>query len=279
MSMAFRIAPQSLVRRMHEGDLVDATVSRRNVPWTLSNITIRSTRAATTPRIIRDVKPLQVGDVVPQTRFLDQSDHQFTLAHFTGHPAVLAFIYTRCKDPRMCPLISAKFNQLQERLRNSQAHLVEITLDPEYDRPAVLAAYARTFGARSNQWTIGTGDPEEVLNFAAAFGLSVFADEKVGLIHAERTAIINPQGKITTLIDDPGWSPAQIVAEINAQSHQAANPLARLDLVLSKAAVAVCGDRVAGFSGLLDLAVAMMIFASFGWVFFRLGKAILTSRA
>lgn len=279
MTMAFRIVPPSLTRRMHVKDLVDATVSRETEPWTLSRISIQLPNTAKARGIIRDVKSLQVGDSVPQTRFVDQTGEPFTFAHFAGHPAVLAFIYTRCNDPRMCPLISAKFNQLQAQLQNSQTHLVEITLDPEYDRPPVLAAYGRTFGARSSRWTIGTGDPDEVLNFAAAFGLSVFPDEKVGLIHAERTAIISPQGKITNLIDDPGWSLGEIVAEVNTQSHQAANPLARLDLVLSSAAVAVCGNRVAGFSGLFDLGVVLVIFGSFGWLFFCLGKVILTTKA
>ncbi len=279
MTMAFKIIPRSAITRLRTGDLIEATVSRQTEPWTLSNISIQTNHAAAPVNIIRDVKPLQVGDSVPQTKFVDQTGHSFTFSNFLGHPVVLAFVYTRCRDPRMCPLISAKFNQLQERFRSTQTHLVEITLDPEYDRPPVLAAYGRTFGAQPGRWSLGTGNPEEVLNFAAAFGLNVFADQKLGLIHAERTAIVDPGGRLTTLIDDPGWSSGDIVAEVNAQSHQAANPLARVNLALSKAAVAVCGDRVAGFSGLLDLAVALLIFGSFGWVFFRLGRAILTSKA
>ncbi|MDQ6932816.1 MAG: SCO family protein [Candidatus Eremiobacteraeota bacterium] len=279
MTMSFRVVPRGALRRIHSGDVIDATVTRGTQPWTISSISLRSEHAVATPNIIRTVTPLQVGDAVPGTRFIDQTGHPFSFAQLVGRPIVLAFIYTRCKDPRMCPLISAKFNQLQAQFKDSQTHLVEITLDPQYDRPPVLAAYGRTFGARSSRWTIATGDPEEVLNFAAAFGLNVFPDEKLGLIHAERTAIVSPQARIATLIDDPGWSTAEIVAEVNAQSKRPANPLARMDLALSKAAVALCGDRVAGFSGLMDLAVVLIIFGSFGWLFFRLGKGILTSKA
>ncbi len=280
MAMAFKIVPSGDVARMHGGDSIDAVVKGDTQPWTLSQISIHSARrgaAALSP--IRSVKLLHTGDDVPQTRFVDQYGRSFTFADFRGRPLVLAFIYTRCRDPRMCPLISSKFNQLQEQFKNSPAHLVEITLDPQYDRGPVLAKYARTFGARTGRWTIGTGDPESVLNFAASFGLSVFPDERVGLIHAERTAIIDSHGKIEDLIDEAGWSPAEVLAEIDALDHRAASPLARIDLALSKAAVSLCGNRVAGFSGLLDLGIATIIFAAFGWLFFRLGRAILTSKA
>jgi len=53
------------------------------------------------------------------------------------------------------------------------------------------------------------------------------------------------------------------------------NPLARLDYELSKAAVAICGDRVAGFSGLQDLAIVIAIFGAGGWFLVRVGRKIL----
>ena len=63
--------------------------------------------------------------------------------------------YTRCQDPRMCPLISAKFNALQHRIGTRKVHLVEVTLDPSYDRPAVLTRYAKAFGADPARWDAG----------------------------------------------------------------------------------------------------------------------------
>jgi protein SCO1/2 len=171
----------------------------------------------------------------------------------------------------MCPLISAKFGQLQDAFKTGDTKLVEVTLDPEYDTPAVLNKYAALFGAR---WTLATGAPDAVLDFDARFGIQPFADPNLGLIHTERTVLIDRRGVIRYLIDDPAWEPAGIIAQINDIDHRSSNVLARLDLALSRAAVAVCGDRVAGFSGLVDLLVLAVIIAAFGWGFYRIGRAI-----
>jgi cytochrome oxidase Cu insertion factor (SCO1/SenC/PrrC family) len=71
--------------------------------------------------------------------------------------SIVSFIYTRCPDPRMCPLVTAKFARMAKLLDGTPVHLVEITLDPGYDTPAVLRAYARAAGADGDRWTFATG--------------------------------------------------------------------------------------------------------------------------
>jgi len=275
MTMAFKIVPRSALAQVRIGDNISAEVNEATEPWTLSHVAVVAREAASAPvQAIRRVPILQEGDRVPQTPFRDQASHRFSFANFLGKDVVLAFIYTRCRDARMCPLISAKFAQLQTALNRTDTHLVEITLDPQYDTPAVLQRYARLFGARADRWTLGTGETNQVLDFDARFGIQPFADPAVGIIHTERTAIIDRSGAIRYLVDDPGWSIEGIIAQVNAIDRRANNPIARLDLALSRAAVAICGDRVAGFSGLLDLAVFLAIVAGFGWAFFRIGRAI-----
>ena len=104
--------------------------------------------------IVRAVRQLRIGDTVPQTHFIDQSGHPFTFADFRGRGVVLAFIYTRCRDPRECPLVSSTFHSLQQRIDGKAYHLVEITFDPAFDRPPVLARYAQQFDADSRLWTL-----------------------------------------------------------------------------------------------------------------------------
>ncbi len=69
------------------------------------------------------------------------------------------------------------------------------------------------------------------------------------------------------------------MAQIDLLDNRASNPLARLDLALSRAAIAVCGDRVAGFSGLTDLLVVIVIFAAFGWGLYRIARTIARAKA
>ena len=64
-----------------------------------------------------------------------------------GRPVLLSFIFTTCTA--ICPLISQTLSQLQDKLGTDRdrVHLVSISIDPEQDTPARLAAYARKYGA------------------------------------------------------------------------------------------------------------------------------------
>ncbi len=214
---------------------------------------------------------LALGDQLPTTVFVDQSGKAFTFADWRGKYVVLAFIYTRCKDPRECPLTSAKFGQLQTHL-GDDSRLAEVTIDPEFDRPNVLSTYSKTF--HFNRVQLLTGDPNAVMDFAAELGVTAFQDPTYGFIHNENTVIADPHGKIVEMITESSWTPDQIAAVIAHDQHRPSNPIARLDLALSEAAVAVCGDSVAGFSGLLDLAVVLIIIGIGGWIVFRVARVI-----
>ncbi|MGA2393315.1 MAG: SCO family protein [Candidatus Lustribacter sp.] len=275
MTMPFQIVPRSQVATLQVGNTIDATVDRSTEPWTLRDVRVSSTLPVTAqPDVLRRVFPLQIGDIVPDTPFFDQTGRPFRFSQLRGQDVVLAFIYTRCQDPRMCPLISAKFNALQARIGKRPMHLVEVTLDPSYDRPPVLARYGQTFGANPRDWTLAVGDADPTLNFAARFGISVFPDPVAGLIHTENTIEIGPDGRVSNEITETSWQPDEIIADIDKSRAEAANPIARFDLWLSRTATAIFGNTVAAFNGLTDLAVGLLIFASCGYLVFRLARRI-----
>jgi protein SCO1/2 len=275
MTKLFRLSPKVDAAALHAGDHVVALVDEDTGGLLLDDVrVVPETPVAPPSSAVRAVHPLNVGDRMPATRFVDQLGRGFDFADFRGKSVVLAFIYTRCRDPKECPLISSNFHALQMRLANGPYHLVEMTLDPSYDRPSVLARYGARFGADPGRWTLGTGDPSTVLNFEARFGLDPFADPRVGLIHTERTVLIDPNGNIIDFIDQAGWDAADLDARLQALESRPSNLLARVDFELSKAAVAVCGNRVAGFSGLEDLAIVLIIVGSAGWLLHRLARKI-----
>lgn len=281
MTMPFRIVPRSAVGTLQAGNTIDATVDTTTEPWTLSHVSVSATTAAqaltSEPGILRRVVPLHIGDEIPDTPFVDQTGQPFRFSQLRGENAVLAFVYTRCQDPRMCPLISAKFHALQQRFGTRKMHLVEVTLDPSFDRPAVLARYGKLFGADPHRWTLAVGDVEPTLDFAARFGITAFPDPDVGLIHAENTVEIGPDGRIRQMITETAWQPDEIIADIDNGNGSASNPFERFNLWLSRTAVAICGNNVASFSGLGDLVVVLLIVASFGYLLFRVARGIAKS--
>ena len=225
MTMPFRIVPRERARELLPGNSIDAVVDTSTDPWTLRKVTVTTTQLLAAPAA-RRVVPLRLGDVVPDTPFVDQTGRPFRFSDLRGQDAVLAFVYTRCRDPRMCPLISTKFNELQQRIGARQLHLVEVTLDPSYDRPPVLARYGKTFGANPQHWTLAVGDAEATLDFAARFGIAAVPDPDAGIIHTENTVEIGPGGRIRSMITSSAWQPGEILADIDAGA-ASSNPAAR----------------------------------------------------
>ena len=279
MTMPFRIVPRERAAQLQPGALIDADVDTRTEPWTLRNVRSAAAQALTDgASAARHVKLLRIGDVVPDTPFVDQNGNPFRFSQLRGQDVVLSFIYTRCQDARMCPLISAKFRRLQQLRGTRRLHLVEVTLDPSYDRPAVLARYAQTFGADPKRWSLVVGDAEPTLDFAARFRIAALPDPSGGIVHSENTVIVDAGGRIAETIADSSWSPPEIVARVDANG-RAADPLARLNRWLSAQAVALCGDSVAGFSGLTDLAAVLLIFGALAYLVYRLARKVFAESA
>lgn len=279
MTMVFRVPSKSVLAGLHPGDRIEAQTELGADEPRLDDVRVVGGVAGGVARAVHDVQPLNVGDSMPQTEFFDQTGRGFDFTDFRGQTVVLAFIYTRCRDPRMCPLVSSNFHVLQRKLAGLPVHLIEITLDPAYDTPEVLAAYGARFGADPARWTLGTGPIDVVNDFAARFGIAVFADPQAGLIHSERTAIIDRDGRITDLLDAAAWNPDDLVADVRTLSQVPANPIARLDYELSKASAAICGNNLAGYSGLLDLAVVTLIFSGACYILYRAARKIFIENA
>jgi protein SCO1/2 len=104
-----------------------------------------------------------VGDFgrVPAFALTDQAGRTLSDRDLRGAPWVANFIFTRC--PSACPMLTAKFKALQGELRDLRGvRYVSISVDPEHDTPAVLAAYARRFSADTRRWTFLTGPLEDI---------------------------------------------------------------------------------------------------------------------
>jgi protein SCO1/2 len=240
MTMTFQAGTKSLAV-LHPGDRIHAEVDLSSEPWTIVRVQRAAAAASPAAAVVPWVPQVRQGDRLPEARFIDQDGVAQTSAGWRGRPLVLAFIYTRCRDPRMCPLISAKFQMLQRRLAGSQAHLLEVTLDPAYDRGEVLRRYARTFGADAARWTLATGDPIEILTFAKRFGIETERAQGDVIVHSERTAIVASDGRIGLLIDGNRWSPDDVTAEVTALERGASSPLSLGRLRLSQAYATICG--------------------------------------
>lgn len=105
--------------------------------------------------------PLPVLGTVPAFALTDSHGRAFGDGSLRGQVWIANFIFTRCPD--ICPLFTAKMGEVEKQTRAGRApQLVSFSVDPTYDTPAVLTAYAAAHDATVARWHFVTGDPVAV---------------------------------------------------------------------------------------------------------------------
>jgi len=117
--------------------------------------------------------------------------------------------------------------ELQEALpASSQAKLVTLTTDPDFDTPAVLKAYSRRFGADNNRWLFLTGTKQRLMSLATG-SLKLTAIEKKPderespadlFIHSTIFVIVDKQGQLRGVFETSGEgiNPVEVKEQILA---------------------------------------------------------------
>ncbi len=169
-------------------------------------------------RIVRDVEPLQIGDLLPEYHFTNELGQTVSTGQFKGQALALTFIFTRCPLPNFCPLMSNNFSEAQRKLLATSNgptnwHLLTISFDPEFDTPVILKAYAQRFGAEPAYWNFLTGDLIEITAISEQFGQTFWRDEGA-LSHNLRTVVINASGRVQRILEGNTWRSDELVREI-----------------------------------------------------------------
>ena len=151
-----------------------------------------------------------IGQVADFT-LTNQTGQPITLADLRGHAWVADIIFTRCGGP--CPRMTKQMESLQSALpSDSQAKLVTLTTDPEFDTSEVLKKYAARFNANAARWMFLTGSKKQI----AALGmdsLKLTAVEKKPeertdaddlFIHSTIFVIVDKQGRLRGAFETGG---------------------------------------------------------------------------
>jgi protein SCO1/2 len=237
------------------GTEVDALVTRQDRGFVLHGAPVPAARfiAGTVNPVIKHI--LAPGDSAPSYTLVDQDGHPLRLDALAGKVTILSFVFSRCPDRTVCPAISGKFAYLQSHLDPRHFHLVEITLDPTYDSPAVLAAYGRQFNANSQIWSIATGEPAQVKDVIDAFGVSSIAEGSANYIHDVRLALIDGHGIVRDVVQTAGWDPDDVAASARGLAGLASNPLRRFWFATVANVAAFCGGNASVGTTLLLVVV------------------------
>ena len=220
MTMPFTVGEAELLDGKTPGDLVTGTLVVGDTAAHLSTLT----KTGHSPLQETAGQPafLRPGTPVADAPLVDQSGAARPLSSLRGHRVALTFIYTRCPLPEFCPLMDRHFAAVQKALAGkpglADVRLVSVTLDPEFDTPAVLAAHAARLRADPGVWSFLTGEPAVVRGFEEQFGIynERSTDDPAQITHNLRTAVIDPDGRVVKIITGNDWTPAGLLDDLAA---------------------------------------------------------------
>lgn len=224
MTMPFDVKDTNELADLAPGDPVSFRVIIANNYGWIDQIRKIGSRTNNIPltspfRLVRDVDPLNEGDLLPEYHFTNQLGQAVSTAQFKGQALAITFLFTRCPFPQYCPYLANNFVETQKKLLTmsngpTNWHLLTISFDPDFDTPAVLQRYAEAHDADPKRWTFATGSFTEVTAIGQQFGLA-FWKEQAGIIsHNLRAVVIDPSGRVQKIFTGNEWQSDDLVAEM-----------------------------------------------------------------
>jgi protein SCO1 len=140
---------------------------------------------------------LPVIGPAPEFALTSQDGLPVALKDFQGKVIAVTFIYTSCPDT--CPLLTAKMVQVQDDLGSdfgAKVDFVSITVDPERDTPAVLKAYAQSYGANLAGWSFLTGAPDVIQGLVRSYGGFASKSAAAAIDHTFLTSLVDGDGNL-----------------------------------------------------------------------------------
>ena len=221
MTMEYPLHDEDALKVVGPGDQIQATlvVADDNTYRLEDPVITKALPGANNSTATAGGKEPQPGAEIPDVKLVNQDGKQIDTRQFRGRALLVTFVYTRCPQPDQCPLMSTNFAQVNGALQSDpdlkkKAHLLSVTLDPEYDRPEVLRSYGAAYaGGKFDDWDFATGDPADVRRFAEFFGL-MYERDNGQLIHSLRTAVVTPDGKLYKIYRGNEWKPEDVLRDL-----------------------------------------------------------------
>ncbi|WP_111706837.1 SCO family protein [Lutibacter citreus] len=143
---------------------------------------------------------------VPSFEFTNQDNVSISNSFYKDKVYVIEFFFTTC--PTICPKMNENMVRIQnEYYGNIDFGIASFSINPEYDTPEILKAYAKSHNATLKNWNFLTGDKDAIYNLANK-GLALYAgensDAEGGFEHSGMFALVDKKGNIRSRLDKLG---------------------------------------------------------------------------
>ena len=151
-----------------------------------------------------------VFQTIPPFTLTDETGKVFNSTSLKGKNNVTSFFFTRCTT--ICPKITSQVSRVQDTFhQDPEVQLLSISVDPKFDLPEKLAAYAKRFDANKDQWHFLTGEKKAIyplalkgfhipLADASEYDAAIKNPDET-FIHSERLILVDKEGVIRGFYD------------------------------------------------------------------------------
>ncbi|SDW35778.1 protein SCO1/2 [Lutibacter oricola] len=160
------------------------------------------------PKIVNKFKTPNLVTIgkVPSFEFTNQDGNKISNSFYNNKVYVIEFFFTTC--PTICPKMNENMVKIQNKFYgNLDFGIASFSINPEYDTPKILKAYAKHHGATLKNWNFLTGDKKEIYTLANN-GIALYAGENAeaegGFEHSGMFALVDKKGNIRSRLDDLG---------------------------------------------------------------------------
>jgi protein SCO1/2 len=161
------------------------------------------------------------GHELEDVALVNQDGEPIRLSDYRGRALAFTFVFTRCPLPDYCPLMMKNFAaahtalMADEELR-TRTRLLTVSFDTKHDTPEVLREYGERFQKTTppfSHWELATGTEEAIRALGGDLGLD-YIEESRSFTHNLRTAVVDPEGKLTRLFRGNDWTAEELVAAL-----------------------------------------------------------------
>lgn len=143
---------------------------------------------------------------VPPFDFINQDSEHITNDFYKGKVYVVEFFFSSCTT--ICPIMNRNMVKVSQEFANQENFgIASITIDPSFDTPKVLKAYANNYNATHPNWNFLTGD-QNITHKLSNEGFKLFAaqdkEEVDDFSHSGMFALIDQNGVVRSRKDTHG---------------------------------------------------------------------------
>jgi protein SCO1/2 len=151
-----------------------------------------------------------VFQTIPAFQLTDENGKVFSSKALQGKIYIANFFFTRCGT--ICPKIASQVSRATDAfIQDPEIHFISISVDPNFDEPKKLLAYAKSFDADSTRWSFLTGTKKEIyplilkgfhvpLADASEYDAAIKNPDET-FIHSERLVLVDKAGVIRGFYD------------------------------------------------------------------------------